>query len=62
MDKIEKNILDFCQDVLKEIRGEKIDNAKFQKAQDWYKKFTGKEYTGNPRDLVEMYDIVEETC
>lgn len=62
LEKFDKAIEDFCQEVLKEIRGEFVDQKKLKEAQDWYKRFTGKEYNGNPRELVEMFKIVEETC
>lgn len=62
MEKFEKAIEDFCQEALRELRGELVDQNKLKNAQDWYKRFTGKEYVGNPRELVEMFKIVNETC
>jgi hypothetical protein len=62
MEKFEKAIEDFCQNALRELRGELVDQNKLKHAQDWYKRFTGKEYVGNPRELVEMFKIVNEPC
>lgn len=62
MEKFEKAVEDFCQDVLRELRGEYVDQTKLQQAREWYKRFTGKDYIGNPREVVEMFRIVNENC
>jgi hypothetical protein len=61
MEKFEKTLEDFCQEFIKELRGEYIDKNTVKDAQEWYKKYTGKEYNGNIKDLVEMFNIIRET-
>lgn len=58
--KIDQEVEKYVQEVMNELHGSKLDPTVVKVAKDWYKKFTGMEYSekNNIRDLVDMYNSI----
>lgn len=60
--KIDLEVEKYIQEVINELHGSKLDPVVVKAAKDWYKKFTGMDYSdkNNIRDLVDMYTSLHQ--
>lgn len=60
--KIDIEVEKYIQEVISELHGSKLDPLLVKSAKEWYKKFTGMDYSdkNNIRDLVDMYTTLHQ--
>jgi hypothetical protein len=55
---VDRNLEQFLSD----FRRDRISNSQLEEARMWYKRFTGKEYTSDTSELIEIYRSLKETA